>query len=228
MIKTETEETESKRELIVPGEAIIKGKDYLPGDGARREGEEIIATRFGLSDISGRLVKVIPLSGIYMPRIGNVVIGRVIDMTFNGWIIDIKAPYLAFLPLAECPKYVRGDLSEYHDIGDMICCKVLSFRGKGVDLTIMGRGLGKLEDGMIIYINSNKVPRVIGRDGSMINLIKEETKCEIVVGQNGLIWISGKTIEEELKAKEAILFVVEKSFVGGLTEKVKEYFGGKK
>jgi exosome complex component RRP4 len=74
-----------------------------------------------------------------------------------------------------------------------------------------------------MFINSNKVPRVIGREGSMINLIKKETGCSIIVGQNGLIWLRGKTIEAELFAKEAITFVVEKSFVEGLTEKAQEF-----
>jgi len=219
---------ENKREIAIPGEAIVSGKDYLPGEGTRRAGEEILAEKFGLIDISGRLVKIIPLSGIYMPRPGNVVIGRVIDSNFSGWMMDINAPYSSFLPVAECPRFIKGDLTEFLDIGDMVVCKVDNVKPKGVDLTIKIRGLGKLEGGMIIFINSNKVPRVIGREGSMIKLIKDETRCDIVVGQNGLIWISGENVESELKAKEAIMFVVEKSFVEGLTEKVKEWFERKK
>jgi len=217
---------EKKREITIPGEKIVSGKEYLPGDGTRRENDDIVAGRFGLADISGRLVRVIPLSGIFMPRLGNVIIGRVVDITFNGWIIDMNAPYLAFLSLMEFSRYVRGDLTEHMDIGDMVVAKVYAIKHKGIDLTVKSRGLGKLEGGMIIYINSNKVPRVIGREGSMIKLIKDNTNCEIVVGQNGVVWISGDNVENELKAKEAIMFVVNKSYVGGLTEKVKEYFEG--
>jgi len=224
-----TEKTEKqKRNVVIPGEVIVSGKDYLPGDGTRREEEEIISNRFGLADISGRLVKVIPLSGNYMPRVGNVVLGKVRDVTFNGWIMDIVAPYQAFLSVAECPRFIKGDLTEYHDFGDILVCKVSSVKHRSIDLTIKGRGLGKLEKGMIIYINSNKVPRIIGREGSMIKLIKENTNCDITVGQNGVIWISGSKVEDELKAKDAILFVAEKSFINGLTEKVTEYFKKKK
>lgn len=219
-----------KREIAIPGEVIVRGKDYLPGDGTRRESDDIIAERFGLTDISGRLVKLIPLSGIYMPRVGNVVVGRVVDVTFNGWLIDLKAPYPSFLSLSECPMYIKGDLTEYFDIGDMMACKVVSVKQKGIDLTIKGRGLGKLEEGIIIHINSNKVPRVIGREGSMIKIIKQETNCNITIGQNGVVWISGKNVEDELKAKEAIMFVVNRSFIEGLTDKVEKWFergGGK-
>ncbi len=218
-------EERSKREIVIPGEVIASGQDYLPGDWTKREKNDIIALRFGLADTAGRLVKIIPLSGTYMPRKGNVVIGKVIDISFNGWIMDIDAPYPSFLQAIESSRFVnKNDLSECYDIGEMIVCKVLGVKRKGVDLTARGRNLGKLESGIIIYVNSNKVPRVIGKEGSMINLIKNETNCDIIVGQNGIIWIKGGAVEDELFAEKAILFVAEKSFIEGLTEKMKEWF----
>ncbi len=229
------EKKKEKREIVIPGETIVSGDDYLAGEWTRKEGKSILASRFGLADKSGRLVKVIPLSGSYMPRKGNVVIGKVLDITFNGWIMDIDAPYQSFLSLTECSKFVnKNDLAECYNIGDMIAVKVLGVKRKGIDLTSKGRNLGKLEGGTIIHINSNKVPRVIGKEGSMINLIKKESGCDITVGQNGIIWIRGGKVEDELFAKKAIMFVTEKSFIEGLTEKTKEWLekekkkGGKK
>ncbi len=220
---------ESQREIVAPGEVLVSGDEFLPGEGTRRDGRDIIASRFGLAEKSGRLVKIISLSGIYMPRRGNIIIGRIMDITFNGWIIDINAPYLSFLPITECPRYFnRYELGENADIGDMMVCKVDNVKPKGVDLTIMSKGLGKLESGMIMHINPNKVPRVIGKEGSMINIIKEDTKCDIVVGQNGVVWVRGESIDAELSAKEAILFVTEKSYMEGLTEKTKEFLEKRK
>ena len=217
-------EREEEREVVVPGEIITSGNDYLAGEGTKRRENDIIATRYGLAEKSDRLVKVIPLSGIYMARRGNTVIGKILDITFNGWIVDIGSPYASFLPVAECPRFInKNDLSECFDIGDMITAKVWSVKRKGIDLTIKSRGLGKLEGGIIIQINSNKVPRVIGKAGSMINLIKEASGCDITVGQNGIIWIGGKNVEEELFAEQAIRFVTEKSFINGLTEKTKDW-----
>jgi exosome complex component RRP4 len=221
-----TEET--AREIVIPGEVLESGEDLLPGEGTRREGKEILASRFGLKEKQGRLVKIIPLSGVYIPRRGNLVIGVINDINFNGWNIDINAPYSSFLSLSECPRFFdKEDLSEYFDIGDMIACKVKSVKRKGVDLTLKSVGLGKVEDGMILYINSNKVPRVIGKEGSMIKIIKDATGCDITVGQNGVVWIKGKNADEELLAKEAILFITGKSFVSGLTDKVKEFIDNK-
>ena len=213
------------RKIVIPGEVIISGEDFLPGEGTEKKGEEIVAIRYGLAEESSRLVKVIALSGIYQPRRGNVVIGKIENITFNGWVVDVDSPMGAFLPLSEVPRFVnKNDMSEVFDIGDMLVAKIFDVNGRGIDLTINSRGLGKIEDGLIIKINSNKVPRVIGKEGSMINIIKNETGCDITVGQNGLIWVKGDKIEDELFVKRAVMFVTEKSFTSGLTEEVQRWF----
>jgi exosome complex component RRP4 len=212
------------RKVVIPGEIISKGEDFLPGEGTEKRGEEIVAIRFGLAEESNKLVKVIPLSGVYQPRRGNVVIGKVENVTFNGWVIDINTAEGAFLSLMEVPRYVnKDDLEEVFMIGDMVVAKISSINKRGIDLTIKLKGLGRLDRGIIISINPNRVPRVIGKEGSMISLIKDETKCRITVGQNGLIWINGDRVEDELFAKKAILHVAEKSFMSGLTDEMKTW-----
>jgi len=229
--KTETTNSEEKkRELAVPGEIISSGTAFLPGENTQKEGDNIIATRFGLIDKEGRLIKIIPLSGIYLPRNGNIVIGKVEDITFNGWLMDINSPYKAFLPISECQGFIRKgeDLSAIFAIGDMVIAQVIAVKAKGIDLTTRDRGLHKIDNGMIISINSSKVPRVIGKQGSMINLIKDATQCNIVVGQNGIVWIRGESIEKELLAKETIKLITEKSFTDGLTDRIKGFLETKK
>jgi exosome complex component RRP4 len=222
-------ETKNQRFVVIPGEVIFEGEDYLPGEGTEKQENKIIAIRFGLAEESKKLVKVIPLSGVYQPRRGNVVIGKVENVTFNGWVININTAENAFLSLMEIPRYVnKDDLKEVMDIGDMVFAKIYSINKRGIDLTFKSKGLGKLEGGIIISINSNKVPRVIGKEGSMISLIKEETNCRITVGQNGMIWISGNKVEDELFAKRAILYITEKSFMSGLTEEMKRWFSSER
>jgi exosome complex component RRP4 len=217
------------RKVVIPGEVIFKGEDFLPGEGTEKRGEEIVAIRFGLAEESNKLIKVIPLSGVYQPRRGNVVIGKVENVTFNGWVVDINTAEGAFLSIMEVPRYVnKDDLEEVLMIGDMLVAKINSINKRGIDLTVKLKGLGRLDKGIIISINPNKVPRVIGKEGSMISLIKDETKCRITVGQNGLIWINGDSVEDELFAKKAILHVAEKSFMTGLTEEMTEWFGKEK
>ena len=218
-------EEKNKRWIVVPGEVIISGEDYLPGEGTKRDNENVIAQKYGLAEIEGRMIKVISLTGAYVPRRGNVVIGRVVDVLFNGWLIDIDIAGNSFLPIAESPKFLnRNEMSEYLGIGDILSAKIWSIKGRGIDLTLKGRGLGKLEGGFIFNVNPSRVPRIIGREGSMINLIKEKTGCNINVGQNGFIWIKGENLDSEIRARKAIEFVSEKVLVKGLTEKTEEWF----
>ena len=220
-----TEKIKEKREIVVPGE-IIAGEDFLPGDWTMKQGKDIISTRLGILEKSDKLVKVIPLSGVYIPRYGNVVIGEVKDIVSAGWQVDIKGPYQAFLPLRECPGFVEtADMENVYGIGDLIVTKIFNVGRTSVDLSMKSRdrSLMKIRDGTIVVVNPHRVPRVIGKEGSMITLIKNATKTNITVGQNGLIWVSGEKIEDELKAKKIIEFVVENTTADGLTEKVESF-----
>ena len=219
----------TNRQIIIPGEKIVDSGDFLPGEGTEKRAGGIYALRFGLAETSDKLIRVIPLSGVYSPRRGNVVIGKVEEINFNGWRININAPETAFLSLMEVPRYVNKDgLDEVMDIGDMVIAKVWGINKRGIDLSIKSRGLGRIDEGIIMEINPHKVPRVIGKEGSMIRLIKENTGCNITVGQNGLIWITGNKVEDELFAKKAILCVAEKCFVSGLTEEMEKWFAEEK
>jgi len=220
-----SDEPSKKRKVVVPGEIIVSGEDYLPGEGAHREGENVVASRFGLAEELGKLIKVISIFGAFIPRRGNVVIARVVDLTFHGWLLDIDGASSSFLPIEESPRFIsKNDMDQYLGIGDVIAAKIWAVKAKGSDLTLKGKGLGKLEGGFIFRVIPSRVPRVIGREGSMINLIKDKTGCNITVGQNGWIWIKGESIDAEIKARKAIEFVTEKVHVEGLTEKMEAWF----
>ena len=225
-----TEPSEStSRTVVVPGEVIASGEDLLPGEGTRREGNDVVASRFGLAEKVGRVVKIISISGAFVPRRNNVVIGRVADIVHSGWIIDIDYAQNGFLPLMESPRFVnKHEMDQFLAIGDMVSAKVWSVSPKSIDLAMKGKGLGKLEGGFVFKINPSSVPRVIGREGSMINLIKENTNCNITIGQNGWIWVKGQDLDNEIKSRKAIEFIAGKVHVSGLTEKMEEWFSKNK
>ena len=216
-----------ERKLVIPGETIVSASDHLPGDFTRSENNEIIATRYGLAETTGRIVKVIPISGVFEPRRGNTVIGRVNDINFSGWNIGIGGPYTAFLPLMECPRFIdRDNLAEFAKIGDVLSLKTYGVKKGSIDLTLKSRGLGRLDGGRLIKINPHKVPRVIGKEGSMISLIKNNTNTEITVGQNGYVWIKGDEAGEQ-RAEAAIKLIEQESASEGLTEKIEKFLGNK-
>ena len=219
------------KDLVVPGDVLAEGMDYLPSGGAIREGDKIVANHLGLVSLDKRFIKVISLTGKYVPRRGDTVIAEVVDMGFSGWYLNIGGPYEASLMMRDVAEFVErdSDLSQIFNFGDIVIAKVDKvIRYKNINLTTKGPGLRKITGGRIISIIPSKVPRVIGKQGSMVQLIKDQTGCNIIVGQNGRVWIEGKNSEEEFRATEAILKIQEESHTDGLTDKIKAFLENKK
>lgn len=214
------------KDIAVPGEVLAVGMDSFPGIGTYREGENIIATKLGLVQLDGRTIKLIPLSGRYIPKKYDTIICKVIDVSFSGWRLDTNSPYSAMLSMKEATSEFinRGaDLTKFYDIGDNVACKIVNVTSqKLVDVTMKGMGLRKLIGGRIIDVTSNKVPRIVGKQGSMVSMIKDATGCNITVGQNGLVWINGNP-EGELLAVKSIRKIEEESHLSGLTDRIKEF-----
>jgi exosome complex component RRP4 len=169
-------------------------------------------------------VNIIPLSGRYIPCVGDSVIGKVEDIGPSNWLIDINSPYPAPLHVNEVPWRVEfGDTARYMNVGDVILAKVLMVdETMRVQVTMKDQGLRKLQGGQIIEIAPTKVPRVIGKSGSMIQMIKGYTNCRIFVGQNGRIWLDGE-VDNIVHAIKAIQMIEADAHSFGLTEKVKAY-----
>ena len=219
-----------ERDVVVPGEDIVEGMDYLPSKGTYREGDKIVASQLGLVRIDGKVIKVIPLSGKYAPKRGDTVIGKVIDVLMSGWRIDIDSAYSAMLGLKEATSsfIARGaDLTKYYDIGEYIAVNITNVTSqKLIDVSMRGPGLRKLEGGCFIEVNTSKVPRIIGKQGSMISMIKQATDCRVIVGQNGIVWISG-TPEMEAIAIDVIKKIAKEAHIPGLTDTIQTYLDKK-
>ena len=214
------------KQVVVPGQVLAQGMEYLPSNGTYRLNEEIRAHQVGLLIIEGKVLKTIPLVGQYSPKVGDVVIGKIIDILMSGWRIDINSPYSAILPLKDASAdYIRKgeDLTAYFDLEEHVLLKITQVTSQNlIDATVRGPGLRKLDGGRIININPVKVPRVIGKNGSMVSLLKEHTGCDIAVGQNGLIWMSGEPKAEVLLYK-TIQMIEAQAHIPGLTERIKEF-----
>ncbi len=217
------------RELVVPGTLLSQGP-FKSGRGTYKEGSRIYSTVIGLVEIKGDFIRVIPLEGPYMPEVGDSVIGKVVDVKFSGWTVDIGAPYQASLRVQDAIEeridLMKTDLRKIFDIGDVIYAKIKAYNEVNqIDLVTKGmpfRG-GPLRGGQIVEVIPSKVPRLIGKGGSMINMIKKLTSTRIVVGQNGWVWVSGPNNELEKLAIAAIMKVNRESHTQGLTDRVREF-----
>jgi exosome complex component RRP4 len=213
------------RELVVPGQLIAEGK-YKVWDGAFRDGDKIYSSVVGLADPRGDSIRVIPLQGRYFPKRDDLVVGVVIDIHYSGWIVDLNSPYNGNLFVSDLLRrkvdLTKEDISRYLNIGDVLVAKV-----KDVDermrvlLDAGGPGMGKVTKGKLVEVTPAKVPRIIGRKGSMVSMLKSVSGCDLKVGQNGRIIIEGKNIKMVNAVVEALLMIDREAHTTGLTDRVR-------
>ena len=216
-----------KKQLVTPGELLAEG-DYLLGDNTYLEENKVYAQRIGLVDCENKRVNVVALRAFYVPKVGDLVIGAVIEVGFNGWTVDVKSPYTALLRASDVLsrpfKPQNDELSQVLSAGDLIVAKIASYdRAHDPQLTVSEPGLGKITRGQIMRVTPTKIPRVIGKKGSMISMIKQETNCQIILGLNGVILVTGKSPEDEELAITAIRKIEEESHTTGLTDRITQF-----
>ena len=217
---------ESKKRLVLPGDFITTAPLRLR-DNVVLEGKRIISTAIGLTDISDDSVRVISLTGIYIPKIDDMVIGTITSVFGNSWFANINSCYQGMLLAQDV--FGRGsypttsEMKDRLDKGDIIYARIAnSDRQREPLISIADKNLGKIDSGELIKISPTKIPRLIGKRGSMIQTIEESTNATITVGQNGLIVVSCDETNGLLKALAAIRMVDEQAHLVDLTDKVKK------
>ena len=211
-----------ERKYVIPGDTIIEG-DYRALNNVIKRDNKIISTRIGMAEIIRKNVRVIPLNGTYYPRVDDVVIGIVADSNAFAWEVDINSVFFGILQasavLGRTFSASRTSLSSHFKKGDCLVTKIASFdRTRDPLLSVYGPGLGKVNNGEICKISMAQVPRLIGKKGSMIKLIEENTKCKLNIGQNGIILKNGMK-ESIIKIKEAIYMIERQAYIPDLNDK---------
>lgn len=212
-----------ERILVLPGEEI-PAHGLRPGSGTYRVNGRVYASVLGLLSRKPPVVRIIPLSGRYIPKAHDVVVGTVTDVQGTFWLLDIGAPRWAPLHMTGTPWQIDfGETAQYLRVGDSVVVAIEQIENTGrIGVTMIGDGLGKLEGGTLVTISPAKVPRVIGRGGSMIGAITRHTGCKVSVGQNGRIWIDGSP-EGILRVRECLRMIEEEGQRSGLTERIEHY-----
>ena len=214
-----------KRRYVIPGDKIVEG-NHRPLMNVVRSGDALIATRIGIAETGRDGVKVIPLSGVYIPRVNDLVIGKIVDHTSLSWEVDINSCFSAHLPASDVFgrdfSPARDDMGKHLAIGDMITARVLAFdRTRDPMLTLQDRDLGKIPGGELLKISATRVPRLIGKRGSMIQTIEQATQTRVLIGQNGIVVVTGRNPEGIEMAVKAIRMVEDEAHTANLTQRIK-------
>ena len=216
--------TQQVREIVIPSQLLGTTKDNKAGRGTFIEQGNIYAQILGILNRNPPYLNVVPLKGKYDAVQGDTVIGIVLEAMSSSWLVDINAPYPALLHVNEVPWNVEfNETDKYLKTGDAIMAKISSVDfEKKLQVSLKDRGLFKIKEGNITEIDPSKIPRLIGKKGSMISLLKKYTHCRIFVGKNGRVWIEGK--EENITKTIRVIQLIEKESISyGLTNKVEEF-----
>ena len=194
-----------EKKIVLPGDKILDKK--VPMANTFAENDATYAAVIGTMDEEGKYV---PLETRYRPFPDDVVVGIITDSRHAGYDVDLNLPHSAFIPA----KSIRISF----ELGDMISGRVEQVNEVG-DVDIIE--IMKLTKGKVIGFPPAKVPRLIGRKSSMLNLIKQYSGGDVIVGNNGYVWISEKCdIPLVLKA---INLVIKKAHTSGLTNAMEEF-----
>ena len=194
----------SENQFVLPGDVIVTG-DYKPEQNVILEGNKVMSTAIGFSEIQDGLVTVTPLTGLYTPKTDDLVVGKIVSHNALSFEVDINSYYIGILFASDIfgkdysPS--RDDLSLKFKTGDIILARIANVNSRDPLITVVGENLGKITSGELIKISPAKISRLTG---SMIQAIEESTNATITVGQNGLIILK---CDDSTGLKKAIMSV---------------------
>ena len=214
----------SQNQFVIPGDVIITGS-YTPEQNVILDGDKIMSTAIGFYEIEDNRVNVIPLTGLYTPKIDDLIIGKVMSHSALSWDVNINSYYTGMLQASDIfgrdysPS--KDDLSLKLCVGDIISTRIINAGGsRGPLLSISGQNLGKIDSGELVKISPVKIPRLIGKHGSMIQTIESSTNATITIGQNGLIVLKCDDSAGLKKAVESIKMMDKALHNTNLEEKI--------
>jgi len=180
------------KRIVVPGELVTEERKRAGQHVFMHEGK-LFSDVLGLVSEAPNEVSVVPLEGCYMPMEGDVIIGVVVSEKFAGYNVNINSFYPSFLSKKELRDPLRP--------GNIVSAQVMKVNELNeVDLSRPRVFFG----GEIIAVSPVKVPRLMGKNGSMLEVLKKGTACNLLVGRNGRIYVKGGNIPLLVKAVEKI------------------------
>jgi len=213
----------SENQFVLPGDVIVTG-DYRPEQNVMLEGNKLVSTAIGFSEIKDDLVTVTPLTGLYTPKTDDLVIGKIVSHNALSWVVDINSYYSGILTASDIfgkdysPS--RDDLSLKLKTGDIILARIANVNSRDPLITIVGENLGKIDSGELIKISPTKISRLTG---SMIQTIEASTNAAIIVGQNGLIILKCDNSTGLKKSIASIKMIGMVQYDANLEEKIQKF-----
>ncbi|EPS63846.1 hypothetical protein M569_10938 [Genlisea aurea] len=189
--------------VTVADDIPVNSEDAIPkGHGTADMNGRLVATQCGVVERINKLVFVRPLRARYKPEIGEIIVGRVVEVTPKRWKVEINSSLDAVLMLSSMnlPDGIQArsrrrtaidelNMRYLFQENDVICAEVRGFQHDGgLHLQARSQKYGKLKRGQLVTVSPYQVRRK-----QQFHFLKQ-FGIDLILGCNGFIWI-GEHVE---------------------------------
>ncbi|KAL1351445.1 hypothetical protein HN51_015356 [Arachis hypogaea] len=174
----------------------------LKGHGTADINGDLVATLCGVVERVNKLVYVRALRSSYKPEVGDIVIGRVVEVSQKRWRLEINYSQDAVLMLSSMnmPDGVQRRRTAVDELNmrsifeekDVVCAEVRGFQRDGLHLQARSQKYGKLNRGQLLTVP----PYLVKRQKQHYHHL-EQYGVDLILGCNGFIWVG-----EHVEAKD--------------------------
>lgn len=188
--------------LVTPGDVITRDSGFMRGHGTYMTDDILYASVAGVVERVNKLISVTPLKTRYNGEIGDVVVGRIVEVQQKRWRVETNSRLDSVLALSSVNlpggelrrRGAEDELSmrKYLQEGDLISAEVQNIYHDG-SLSLHTRSLkyGKLGQGCLLKVS----PSLIKRRKTHFHQLP--CGASIILGNNGFIWIYPTRGEDE-------------------------------
>ncbi|KAF3940396.1 hypothetical protein ABW19_dt0203170 [Dactylella cylindrospora] len=196
--------------IVTPGEIVTDDPQWMRGHGTylsqpTNDGspQSIISSLAGTISKTNKLLSIQALRFRYVPEIGDLVVGRILEVGTKRWRVDIAGPHSATLLLSSINlpggilrKRTSTDelqIRTFFSEGDLLVAEVQTLNSDGsASLHTRSLKYGKLRNGVFMTIDAGMVRRMKSHVLT-INTSNGGGEVDIYIGVNGYIYIAKHT-----------------------------------
>ncbi|QYT05595.1 ECR1_N domain-containing protein [Trichoderma simmonsii] len=210
------EQTDTRDEILTPGTVITSNAQWMRGHGTYvpPNTTSITSSLAGTLTRTNKLLSVRPLRARYNPEIGDLVVGRIVEVQAKRWRVDVAAAQLAILQISaiNLPGGILRKRTETDELqirsffseGDLLVAEVQQLHQDGAaSLHTRSLKYGKLRNGVFVAVGGTGGGGGVVRSKRQLWTMETSnagSKIDVLLGVNGYIWIS-KHIESDVAAE---------------------------
>lgn len=202
--------------IVTPGEPITSDPQWMRGHGTHLTPPSgtITSSLAGTLTRTNKLLSVRPLHSRYSPEVGDLIVGRIVEVQAKRWRVDVGASQLASLPLSaiNLPGGILRKRTETDELqirtffaeGDLLVAEVQQlFADGGAVLHTRSLKYGKLRNGVFVAVPGGSGAGVVRSRRQVWTMEAGEGggEVDVVLGVNGYVWIA-KHVKPKVAAEE--------------------------